>query len=189
MKVKKGFVLVEGTDSLYVAKLCVNTWRGYAEIVGIDAIPDFDEQSNYTWSEGAPGVNADQIVCRISPEQLFDFLKAKIVIGRIEKRFPNIKGYLPIKNKIIIMIKSLCVPSYLESICESIIGVYPRSSVYFCSNNHRNANVIEIQKSLLRGELPTDWQMACGDKGEWKNTFLLPNRSPKENIKLEVRNA
>lgn len=173
-KVEKGkFVLVELRSSVKVA-LVHNRWNN--EIVGIEDIPDREEQGNYIWNEGPSGVYDKQILREIDTETLFCFLRAQIIFERIRGRFTEIESLMPIIGKersLIVILNKLTTRDRRRQICEAMLGVYPRKNVYFCASDNESVNVVKAQKSLLDGKLPLGWEITQSDDTVWRSESLF----------------
>lgn len=176
---KSGFVLIRSGKKLEIARL-----RGFApacflpnegQMVRVEFIPESKEQSDYVWGEGPAIISQKRILERITPNEAFDFLRAQIVTERIQKKFPEIKGFVPVKNGVILISHHL-TRNQRSRICGQLLGVYRRENICFCATDKIPDDIFSIQRSLLNKSLLPEWELVQGCSREWADEY---------NIKLE----
>ncbi len=171
-----GFAFVRLTEIAPVklvgfTKACYDP-EGGGQMVDIESVPDKESQTNYIWGEGPSIISQKQIIRKITAEEAFDFLRAQILIERIKDRFPQIKGFMVLKDKIIIISDHLTVAKRDETIGQ-LIGAYERSDIFFCAGGEiSEEEIASLQEALLNYSLPSGWELVCGSSPTWK-TFPL----------------
>jgi len=173
---KSGFVLIYAGNKIKLARL-----RGLApacflpdegQMVNIEFIPDLDEQSNSVWGEGPAIIAQSKIMMKISSDKAFDFLRSQIVVERIQEKFPEIKGFVPIEDGIILISQHLTRSQRIH-ISGNLMGVYTRENIYFCAGNKVSDDILSIQKALLKKSLPLDWELIQSDNWKWSNRYQV----------------
>lgn len=158
-----GIVLFEGgIRGVVPAKLCgpaESCFDPYSNgpMIRPETVPDKKNQSDYVFGEG-PGVGCRKnIVCRLTPEELFDWFKAQICLERIEKQFPEIKSFVVVDGRLVLICSYLLSSLKRRQICYQLRGSRPTNTIFFVAGEWKE-KLIEIQKTLLKKRLPNGWE-------------------------------
>lgn len=173
---KSGFALIRSGKKIKPVRL-----RGFApacfipnegQMVRIEFVPESEEQADYGWGEGPAIISQKHIIRRITSDEAFDFLRAQIVTERIQKKFPEIKGFVPVKDGVILISQHLTYHQR-SRICEKLLGVYRRKNIYFCATDKIPDDISLIQEALFNSSLPSNWELAQGDSREWADEYAI----------------
>ncbi len=158
-----GFVLLKGSMEPHM--LCPGTWESCHAHVGVVDIPKISRQRD-TSSAGISGVSYSQVLCKINPEQFFEFARAQVVLERLQVEFSFLLGFFPVKQGIVFFTKVPITRKLRRDILSNIGGVYRRDHVFFCYNSKEisEESLPSIKTSLLRGDLPSGWEITIGDQ-------------------------
>lgn len=162
---EKGFILWKAGKRIEIARLrdaSNGAFDGKNPLIRIDDIPDSELQTDYTHGEGPGLIYQDQIINKITPDEAFNYLRAELLLERMERKLSkHIKGFVILEENIIFVVPFLSSQTR-NCICAQIIGVYPRDNVWFCAGDEIPENITEIQLALLKKTLPDEYEMVRG---------------------------
>lgn len=162
-------------DGLVLFRKCGSLDKANNLIPCLD-MPTPSTQGDSTWSEGPGSIYIKDVAGWLSADEVFFFLRAQIIFERIQKRFPVLKSFVPLKNEGIILIcLGLLTARARNEVANSILGVYQRDRIFFCAGENcfdkSSEQLPKLQEALLNETVPSGFEIVCGDDTMWSTEY------------------
>lgn len=153
-----------------VVGIAEHCWDGDS-MLRVVSVPTRQMQTEYVHGEG-PGIMSRRNILReATPNEAYYYLRAQILLERIAPKFPQIKRFVSIPPRLVLLCEHLTGQKRRE-ICGQIIGAYPRYDVYFAASHKLDAeSLTTAQKAILSQALPQEWEIAQSSDLNWSTSF------------------